>query len=137
MCGFPCYHHPTNDILKLFKTGRKDCQPKAGVPDEHRYLTDKLEIHPDANESGVPTFNYFKKVFRMGPRESLALLGIHTIGQFNGMSAHLNYGWTTAAGEKMKLFNNEYFRNMAESFNCDGMERKRHNFKKLKNYAKC
>ena len=80
----------------------------------------RLESHPNQDESGVPTFEYFKKNFNLEPRESLALLGVHTVGQFNGISAHLNYGWTTAAGIKMDLFNNEYFRNLGEYPNCDG-----------------
>ena len=119
MCGFTCHHEPTKDILKLFKTGRTDCKPKKG-PARYAYLTDKYESHPDKHQSGEPTIKYFEDNFGIKPREGLALLGIHTIGEFNGMTAHLNYGWTSAARIKRELFNNEYYRNLGEFPNCNG-----------------
>ena len=49
------------------------------------YLAPKKEATPDANGNGPKTAKYFKDNFDMSPRESLALMGAHTIVD----SAHL------------------------------------------------
>ena len=127
MCGFPCMHtKPRKDILKLFKTGRMDCKAKDGAYKKHQYLTERKESHPNKHQSGEPTIKYFKDNFNLDPRESLALMGVHTIAQFNGMTSHLNYGWTSAATVKVFLFNNEYYRNLGEFDNCNGDGMKLH-----------
>ena len=39
MCGYPCDHKITDDVLTMFKTGREDCKPKDGASNNHKYLT--------------------------------------------------------------------------------------------------
>ena len=85
---YPCFVQPPDTILKMFKVGRKDCQAKTEASEFNQYLTMKLEYHPDQDAELKVTTKYFKDSFNMAPRESLALLGIHTIAQFNGMSSH-------------------------------------------------
>ena len=85
---YPCFVEPPDTILKMFKVGRKDCQAKTEASEFNQYLTMNLEYHPDQDAELKVTTKYFKDSFSMAPRESLALLGIHTIAQFNGMSSH-------------------------------------------------
>ena len=114
-CGeFECFVPPLDNVKKLFKTGRKDCKPKSGTGPFQTYLTAEVEEHPNQNGNGQMTFDYFDQHFKMGKRESLALLGIHSIGQFNGISSKLNYGWNNGLMIRMNMFNNEYFRILAE-----------------------
>ena len=112
---FKCFVPPPKDNVKtMFKTGRKDCKPKSGTGPFQTYLTSEVEEHPNQNGNGQMTFDYFDQHFKMGKRESLALLGIHSIGQFNGISSKLNYGWSNGLSIRMNMFNNEYFRILAE-----------------------
>ena len=111
---FPCYIKPFDNILKMFKTGRKDCKPRRGTSKFKGYLTSSREETPDPNQGGEATTDWFRKHIKLEPRESLALLGVHTIGHFNGMSAHLNYGWVNALTVRINMFNNEYYRLMAQ-----------------------
>ena len=85
---YPCFVEPPDTILKMFKVGRKDCQAKTEASEFNQYLTMNLEYHPDQDAELKVTTKYFNDSFNMAPRESLALLGIHTIAQFNGMSSH-------------------------------------------------
>ena len=112
---FKCFVPPPKDNVKtMFKTGRKDCKPKDGTGKFQTYLTAEVEVHPNQNGNGEMTFKYFEDHYKMDKRESLALLGIHTIGQFNGISSKLNYGWSNGLMIRMNMFNNEYFRILAE-----------------------
>ena len=55
-----CYTQLPDDFLKLFKSGRSDCQPKDPNDLKHLYLTDKVEAHPDKNQNGPKTVNTVK-----------------------------------------------------------------------------
>lgn len=120
-CGdFPCYPAPLDNVLKMFKTGRDSCSGRAkkfskkGEGDFLGYLAGKRERHPNQNDNGVDTVNYYKEHIKLQPRESLALMGIHTIGHFNRMTSHNNYGWSNGLTNRMDLWSNEYFRNLAQ-----------------------
>ena len=67
-------------IRELFKTGRKDCEPKSG---DKLYLTSKVENHPAIGFNGSRTVDYFKEDFGMDARSTVAIMGTHTIGSFN------------------------------------------------------
>ena len=100
--------------MKLFKSGRSDCQPKDPNDLKHLYLTDKVEAHPDKNQNGPKTKEYFEDRFNITGKEGLALLGIHTVGRFNPQFTHWNYAWKNGMSEhRTALFNNEYFKTLS------------------------
>ena len=93
---------------QMFQTGRIDCHSKSDDP-SHQYLSGQIEIHPNKNGNGEDTVNFFQDHFGLGPRAGLALLGAHTIGQFNPMTAHVDYAWVRDRGARNEIFNNEYY----------------------------
>ena len=103
-------------MVSLFQTGRKDCVPKASANQFNQYLASKIEVHPDQNDGGKKTNEYFKTHFNLEPREGLALLGVHTVGQFNPMTSKLDYAWVRDEDFSLRplLFNHEYFRILAQ-----------------------
>ena len=68
---------------------------------------------PNQYGSGEDTVSYFHDNFGLGPRQGLALLGIHTVGKFNPMTAKNDYAWVRDRGERTELFNNEYYQMMS------------------------
>lgn len=71
----------------FFATGRIDCTPE-GVWD-HPYQTSKIEVHPDAGGTGADTLAFFKKWFDFNGRETVTILGAHTLGRVhNTISLH-------------------------------------------------
>ena len=78
------------------------------------YLASKKEAAPDANGNGPKTAQYFKDNFDMSPRESLALMGAHTIGGFSTFATHIDYAWVRHLdSSRTKVFNNEYYKELA------------------------
>lgn len=57
-----------------FRYGRKDC-----VTSNHTYKAVKQEVQPDPNADGVTTQNFFKENFNFNPRETVAIMGAHTL----------------------------------------------------------
>ena len=57
-----------------FRYGRKDC-----VSSNHTYKAFKKEVQPDPNAAGVTTQNFFKENFNFNPRETVAIMGAHTL----------------------------------------------------------
>ena len=50
----------------------------------------------------------------MSPRESLALMGAHTIGGFSTFATHIDYAWVRHLdSSRTKVFNNEYYKELA------------------------
>ena len=107
---------PIVNLATMFKTGRKDCEPSPKADDFTQYLASKTEVHPDQNDGGLKTNAYFKQHFNLEPRQGLALLGIHTVGQFNPMTSKLDYAWVRDEDFSLRplLFNHEYFRILAQ-----------------------
>ena len=86
-----------------FKTGRKDCTELGELP----YVTTKHEEHPWAHGDGKMTTDFFAKNFDFSGRESVTIMGSHTVGRFNAHISLLPYVWTTK-GEVS--FNNHYYK---------------------------
>ena len=97
----------------MFETGRSDCVPKDANNPKQGYLASQKEVHPNQHGNGHDTVAYFKSNFGLGPRESLALMGVHTVGKFNPMTAHNDYAWVRSRKERNELFNNEYYQMMS------------------------
>ena len=75
--------------------GRVDCIPSSSATSKQKYLASKVEILPDANGNGKKTVKYFKDNFGMNPRETLALMGAHTIGKYSTFQTHIDYAWVS------------------------------------------
>ena len=109
----PCYSPFPGKAKKLFKTGRSDCIPKyPGTKWE--YVSSKKEAEPDLHGSGPIMAQYFGDHFNLSPRQGLALMGAHTLGQFSTFSAHIDYAWVRGQGDdsRNELFNNEYYKTL-------------------------
>lgn len=90
-----------------FSTGRRDCIPNA--TNKFPYMTWKHESPPDAGGNGEKTLNWFKREFNFSGRETVAIMGGHTLGRMDRGMSSFEYTWKTRSGH---LFNNGYYRNM-------------------------
>ena len=103
--GKPCHISFPNQIK--FQTGRKDCTEQIL---EQPYQTSKEESHPRVVGNGKDTTDFFQKDFGFTGRETVAIMGGHTIGHFNRGVSLFIYTWT---GMSRNAFNNDYYGNLA------------------------
>ena len=87
-----------------FKFGRADCRTKRKV----KYQTKKTEIHPNPNGNGADTLKFYDEQFSFSPRETVAIMGAHTLGRMYPNHSMMKYVWTARNGH---LFNNAYYKN--------------------------
>jgi len=90
--------------IKFFY-GRKDCISSHEVP----YKADKEEVHPNQEGNGDSTVDFFKSQYNFNGRETIAIMGAHTLGRMYPRHSLLKYTWTSRGGN---IFNNAYYRNM-------------------------
>ena len=109
----PCYTKLPWSYTRLFKYGRSDCQPADHATEKQGYLASQVEAHPHLGFNGEMTVNYFKDKFKMNGKQALALMGVHTVGRFNPLTSKNDYSWVRDFSERPRLFNNEYFKNLA------------------------
>ena len=88
-----------------FQTGRKDCTEFGDKP----YKATKTESHPTPVGNGNMTAEFFHRDFGFTSRETVAILGAHTMGRFHPSVSLFRYVWTTSATES---FNNHYYKNI-------------------------
>ena len=89
-----------------FQYGRRDC-----VPDDSTsgaYKTSKKEAHPNPEGNGDETMEYFQKHFKLNGRETISLMGAHTLGRLRMSTSAYKYQWVSRGGY---LFNNQYYHN--------------------------
>jgi len=86
----------------VFKTGRRDCAAS--------YKASKRENVPSGDLPGPELTKYFKGDFGFNGRESVAIMGAHTLGNFQ---IPLNGYFYTFTSQQEDAFNNQYFRNIA------------------------
>ena len=86
-----------------FRTGRRDCAEQIG---DQPYITTKEESHARPVGNGRDTVEFFKKDFGFTGRETVAIMGAHTIGIFHSDISLFRYTWT---GMSTMSFNNDYF----------------------------
>mmetsp|Transcript_135658 Transcript_135658/g.220755 ORF Transcript_135658/g.220755 Transcript_135658/m.220755 type:complete len:547 (-) Transcript_135658:264-1904(-) len=98
-----CKAIPTRNLV--FKTGRRDCNSQW----QPSYKTFKKENHPHARMSGKDVTAYMRDNFGFTGRETVAIMGAHTIGVYHMEKTGFKYVWTT---RNEMSFNNEYYRNM-------------------------
>ena len=90
-----------------FQTGRKDCTEQIL---EEPYQTSKEESHVRVLGNGKDTTDFFLENFGFTGRETVAIMGAHTIGTFHKEHSIFIYGWT---GLSKHSFNNDYYANLA------------------------
>ena len=111
----PCFTPYPESIYSLFKTGRRDCQPRADADSKHGYRPAFKEVHPNLGFNGKMTIDYFKKHFKLNAREALALMGAHTVGNFNMINSKVDYAWVRKRKSKQsEVFNNKYYKVLSE-----------------------
>lgn len=89
----------------IFKMGRRDC-----VTDmDEGYMTSKAEVHPDAQANGRATADFFAKEFGFTGRQTVAIMGAHTMGRVHYQNSLFRYVWVHHGG---MMFNNQYYRNL-------------------------
>ena len=86
-----------------FQTGRKDCTEFG----EKGYIATKAESHPNMHGSGKMTVDFFAKDFGFNGRETVAIMGSHTVGRLHTIFSLLPYVWTTRGTIS---FNNHYYK---------------------------
>ena len=86
-----------------FQSGRKDCVDFGERP----FIATKHESHPNSVGNGQQTVDFFVKNFGFNGRETVAIMGTHTLGQPNVENSLFRYKWV-AKGEA--LFNNDYYK---------------------------
>ena len=93
-----------------FQSGRADCVSEyEGVWEQ--YKTDKHEKHPNQNGNGDATLDFFRQEFGFSGRETVAIMGAHTLGRMHVRVSLLKYFWTT---RQSHMFNNAYYKNFVK-----------------------
>ena len=115
-----------------FKTGRADCIPSCtGADAFYGFCTTADETLPDPLGNGESVTTFFRDNFNFSPKESVAILGAHTLGHAHEqISGFRHYPWTTGF---TKVLNNNYYKQMANP----GMYRVRKNARMPKRKPKC
>jgi len=95
-----CKATPSRPLV--FTSGRRDCNAST-------FKTEKPEKHPNAHMDGKAITQYMKDEFGFSGRETVAIMGAHTIGVYHPKMTGFKYVWTPRSEMS---FNNEYYRNM-------------------------
>ena len=76
------------------------------------YLLQILLLRPLLSSGNGPTtVKYFEDKFGIKAKESLALMGGHTLGKFNTFQSHIDYSWVRELkSRRNEIFNNEYYK---------------------------
>ena len=88
-----------------FRTGRSDCSQHG----DETYKATKHESHPNAVGNGKMTAEFFANEFGFSGRETVAIMGAHTVGRLHYDISLFRYVWTTKG---TRLFNNHYYKNI-------------------------
>jgi hypothetical protein len=87
--GTECHVFPASGIK--FETGRSDCTEFGEKP----YIATKAEVHPNAVGNGKMTADFFRDNFNFTGRETVAIMGAHTLGRLHYPISLFRYLWTT------------------------------------------
>jgi len=88
----------------VFQWGRVDCDTAPTTTDVGNF--------PSANWDHTQVMNYFFNEFGFNDRETVALLGAHTLGNADTANSGYNGPWIT---NELLFFNNEYYKKLADS----------------------
>jgi len=98
-----CKIYPSRALI--FRTGRKDCETTLEPP----YKAEKHEFLPDDHFNGTMVVRFMEQHFKFSAKETVAIMGAHTLGKFHQDQTGHKYVWTT----DFQAFNNQYYRNLA------------------------
>jgi len=90
----------------VFKSGRRDCISSDAYAS---YKSPKRNRFPKVSFNGPALTDWFKSDFGFNGRETVALMGAHTIGGLHPPVSGLFYSFTS---HQEDAFNNQYYRNM-------------------------
>ena len=109
-----CHHNIGSQDCKIslpqtlkFQTGRADCVTNLDKP----YKAMVEEDHPNPSTNGAGLQAWFKRTFGFGTKDTVAIMGGHTLGRFHSQHSNFRYTWTSRGGH---LFNNDYYKVLAE-----------------------
>ena len=88
----------------VFTTGRKDCETAP--------FTDSIDELPGANLNYTGVVYYFREEFGFTDEESIALMGVHTLGLARLTASGYQGPWVRG---ETTLFNNNYYATMAST----------------------
>mmetsp|Transcript_137776 Transcript_137776/g.237824 ORF Transcript_137776/g.237824 Transcript_137776/m.237824 type:complete len:1615 (+) Transcript_137776:91-4935(+) len=74
------------------------------------YMASTWGHEPVSQKGGDFTAQWFDAEFGLTARESVALMGAHTMGRFHSRQSLIRYIWVRNGGQ---MWNNEYYRNLA------------------------
>mmetsp|Transcript_40705 Transcript_40705/g.95624 ORF Transcript_40705/g.95624 Transcript_40705/m.95624 type:complete len:430 (+) Transcript_40705:130-1419(+) len=112
----------------VFKTGRRDCpeEDKADegadgrvktmvyeLPEGHRYRpyeTTKVEDNPNPSGNASMVTDYMQRVFAFSKKETVAIMGAHSLGEMHGVNGLWKYKWQWM---QTNYLNNNYYRMLA------------------------
>merc|ERR1719221_592280 len=107
-----CIQNPHEEGCKVlpnrpfvFKTGRKDCVTSLTPA----FLSEDDEVDPDEHFNGTMPVRFMEEHFGFSAKETVAIMGAHTLGKFHQKKSGHKYVWTT----DWAALNNQYFRNIA------------------------
>ncbi len=89
----------------VFRTGRKDCETAL----EPSYKTEKMEHLPDEHFNGTMTVRFMEEHYKFSAKETVTIMGAHTMGTFHQHQTGHKYVWTS----DFQAFNNQFYRNIA------------------------
>ena len=95
-----------------FKSGRRDCISSCtGADAFYGFCSTAEESLPDPLGNGESVTTFFKDTFNFTRKESVAILGVHTLGHAHEqISGFRHYPWTNSFKE---VLNNNYYKQMA------------------------
>jgi hypothetical protein len=123
---FKCEIEPSRNLR--FYTGRRDCPAsskpvpnEAGyvkterfqLPEGHKYRdyeTTKDEEHPNPSGNSSMITDYMKRVFNFNKKETVAIMGAHSLGKMHGEVSLFKYQWQW---QQIKFLNNNFYRMLA------------------------
>jgi hypothetical protein len=122
---FPCEIKPKRNLR--FRTGRPDCpesskpRPVDGfvktevfeLPQGHKYRayeTEKDEDQPNPSGNSAMLADYMKRVFDFDKKETVAIMGAHSLGEMHGEVALFKYDWQR---NQVNFLNNNFYRMIA------------------------
>jgi len=97
--------HISLDRPFVFQTGRKDCDTAL----EPSYKTEKMEHLPDEHFNGTMTVRFMEEHYKFSAKETVTIMGAHTMGTFHQHQTGHKYVWTS----DFQAFNNQFYRNIA------------------------
>jgi hypothetical protein len=90
--------------LDAFKWGRKDCPTSPHAP------TETAEDFPMSIVGYQPTVNFFQQRFGFNPKQTLALMGVHSLGN----AKRRNSGFAGAWSHKREALSNRYYNHLTD-----------------------